>query len=98
MQDKIKIHATCKELETLFVTYIEDIKEVSGKKMNFKEIKNPESIPNPKEYLMKLLLKENIIYGQKVAREIASQVDISKLEKRSKNFRRLYKIINNLAV
>jgi len=96
---KIKIHATCIELETLFLTYIQDIKEIDGKAVKFEKIKNPENIKNPKEYLEDLLLnKENIVYGRKVAEEMASQADIIKLKEKSENFERLYNIINNLAI
>jgi hypothetical protein len=99
LYDKIKIHATCEELETLFLTCIEDISfEINGKRISFKKIKNPENISNPKERLESLLYKEGIIYGREVAREMASQVDIIKLKEKSQNFKRLYNIIDNLTV
>ena len=93
---KIKIHATCKELETLFLTCIEDVKIINGQSVNFKQIKNIENIPDHKKRLSELLLKEKIIYGNEVAKEIASQINIETLKERLKNFNRLHQIINNL--
>lgn len=98
LENCIKIHATCKELETLFLTCIDEIKFIDGKDVNFKKIKNPENISYPKEHLRNLLLKEeNIIYGKKVAEEIASQINVNKLEERSDNFKRLKQIVDNFA-
>ncbi|MCL4546802.1 MAG: DUF4276 family protein [Deltaproteobacteria bacterium] len=96
--NNIKIHATCEELETLFLTCIEDVNTINGNPVKFKKIRKPENILNPKEHLLELLNDKKIIYGEKVAEEIASQINISVLEKRSKNFNRLYKIINNLVI
>ena len=96
MPANIKIHATCTELETFFLTCIEDIKEIFGEKVKFKKIKKPESIQDPKKYLSKLLNEKNITYGKKVAEEIANQIDICTLRERSKNFNRLYEIVDNL--
>lgn len=94
--NKINIHATCKELETLFLTCIEDVKIINERSVNFKRIKNIGSIPDHKKHLSELLYKENITYGKKVAEEIASQINVETLKERLKNFDRLYQIINNL--
>ena len=93
---KIKIHATCRKLETLFLTCIEDVNRINGQSVSFKKIKNPESISDPKKYLKELLNEKNIPYGKKVAEEIASQINIETLKERLKNFNRLHQIINNL--
>lgn len=93
---KIEIHATCEELETLFLTCIEDVEKINGQIVKFKQIRNPVGIIYPKECLSELLLKENIIYGKKVAEEIASQINIDALKTRLRNFNRLHQIINNL--
>lgn len=92
----IRIHATHKELETFFLSCIEDVKIIDDKDVSFKKIKNLESIPNHKEYLKNLLLEYNIIYGRKIAEQISQQLDINKLEKESKNFGRLKGIICNV--
>lgn len=92
----IRIHATNKELETFFLSCIEDVKIIDDKHISFKKIKNLESITNHKEHLKNLLSRYNITYGKKTAEQISQQLDINKLEKKSKNFGRLKEIICNI--
>ncbi len=92
----IRIHATHQELETLFLYCIEDVKIIDEIRVNFKEIRNIESIADHKKCLKDLLLEKNIIYGKKTAEQISQQIDINKLEERSENFKRLKEIICNV--
>ncbi len=52
---------------------------------------NDESIQKPKEKLKEILSQAGIIYTDQVAKEIAKEIDLSKLEYRCPRFKRFRK-------